>query len=426
MHNFRGFDETLVPLMTTNFLVGENSTGKSSFLSLLRVMSDPAFQFYARFPLPDELELGGFHDIVSAWSAEKNSFRVGHVDVTRKDDGRHSLEFAVHTFVDGGGTPRLSRYSQLRRGVVSTLLFDRKRTRYRTEESLLTFGDEESACKEFCAMVQSECTATAGFKSFPRDVPPDPPLPIALSIMQSLSKTGRWKSAGMDAEILALNAVTWIAPIRTKPMRIYDSMRRGYSPEGEHAPVLLRRTLSSRTRSQAVADRLKEFGQASGLFETVTTHSFGNGSQNPFEILVKFEGAELNISNVGYGVSQVLPLIVEFLTSSSGEVFAVQQPEVHLHPRAQAALGDLLFELAKDGENSIYVETHSDYLIDRYRLAMRDDKNPPDSQVVFFKRTCNGNVAVSLEIGSDGQYPGNQPTEFRDFFVREEIKLLDV
>lgn len=158
---------------------------------------------------------------------------------------------------------------------------------------------------------------------------------------------------------------------------------------------------------------------------SVTAHSFGKGNQTPFELLVKFSGAELNIKNVGYGVSPkgFLPLIVEFLTEERRKTFAIQQPEVHLHPKAQAALGGLLFEISKEQGSSFYIETHSDYLIDRYRLSMRKNKNPPDSQILFFTRTINGNKACIIPIENNGSYK-DQPKDFRDFFIKEEMRLL--
>jgi predicted ATPase len=134
----------------------------------------------------------------------------------------------------------------------------------------------------------------------------------------------------------------------------------------------------------------------------------------------------LNISNVGYGVSQALPLVVEFLDKEKNATFAVQQPEVHLHPRAQAALGDLVYQLAIDRNHSFFIETHSDYLIDRFRLAMRRGKPQATAQLLFFQRTDNGNEAISVPISSDGKYPQNQPRELRDFFVKEESRLLDI
>jgi predicted ATPase len=124
-------------------------------------------------------------------------------------------------------------------------------------------------------------------------------------------------------------------------------------------------------------------------------------------------------------VSQVLPLVVEFLSKGKNERFAVQQPEVHLHPRAQAALGDLLFAMADEKGHSFVIETHSDFLIDRFRYALSKGKAKIDSQVVFFSRREGGNQVKVIPIDGSGQYPTTQPKEFREFFINEDLKMLD-
>ena len=72
---------------------------------------------------------------------------------------------------------------------------------------------------------------------------------------------------------------------------------------------------------------------------------FGTDLTAPFELDVVIGGQVLRTINVGYGVSQVLPIIVDLIAGRQGSWYAVQQPEVHLHPKAQAALGDLIYEL---------------------------------------------------------------------------------
>ena len=78
-----------------------------------------------------------------------------------------------------------------------------------------------------------------------------------------------------------------------------------------------------------------------------------------------------NLVDVGYGVSQALPILVDTLQRpAADEVFLLQQPEVHLHPRAQAELGS--FFVSQAGKKRRFViETHSDYLVDRVRMEIR-------------------------------------------------------
>jgi len=427
MNNFRGFTDTVIPLRQTNFLVGENSTGKSSFLSLLTLASQPQFWFMPDFSFQDELDLGGFNDIVSAWAEDKTDLQVGVVNTKKSDkSGRIELAFNIHTFAEKNGAPKLSQHSQLADNQLTTLVFESSRTKFRVRDFNSDFASEGEAIAEFRKIINSE-RDIRGLKTIPKTISADLPLSIAISVALDLHSNAEKKPRYAFKTRMPLDmGITWFAPIRTKPKRFYEGMKRNYSPEGEHSPMLLREALKSRTRSSKFAKSLEEFGNSSGLFETVIAHTFGKGSQTPFELLVKFSGAELNINNVGYGVSQALPLVVEFLTSEKRQTFAVQQPEVHLHPKAQAALGGLIFELAKERGHAFFIETHSDYLIDRYRLSMSKGNNPPDSQVVFFVRTAKGNKAHVLPISNDGLYPKEQPKEFRSFFINEEMKLLDI
>lgn len=423
MDNFRGFNKTLIPLKQINFLVGENSTGKSSFLSLLYLLSRPSFWFSPELSFQEEVDLGGFRDIVSAWSEDKSTFQIGVVMTKKDKSNRTEMSFSINTFNEKDGSPKLARNFQLKGNNLTTIILDKQKIKYETTKYTSSFNEELDAIEFFEAIIKSHKTNLSSLKQLPRSFPINVPLSIAHTLIQSIESGDKNPRSEFRAEIPFAMNMTWVAPIRTKPKRFYDGLTHNYSPEGEHIPLLLRKTLRSRAKGKKFEEHLSDFGKSSGLFESVTAHSFGKGNQTPFELLVKFSGAELNIKNVGYGVSQVLPLIVEFLTEERKRSFAIQQPEVHLHPKAQAALGGLLFEIAKEKGSSFYIETHSDYLIDRYRLSMRKNKTSPDSQILFFTRTPNGNKPYVIPIDNNGSYK-EQPKEFRDFFIKEEIKLL--
>ena len=102
---------------------------------------------------------------------------------------------------------------------------------------------------------------------------------------------------------------------------------------------------------------------------------------------------------------------------------------MHLHPKAQASLGAYFYHVSKTDEKSFLIETHSDFLIDRYRREYALDKEKKDSpaQVLFFKRNTKGkNEMHVIEIEPDGSYSANQPKEFREFFINEGIEMLNL
>jgi len=219
-----------------------------------------------------------------------------------------------------------------------------------------------------------------------------------------------------------------MAPIRTTPKRTYDGYTKPFSPEGEHTPYVIRKELSvSIKQKNEFKKALEVFGKDSGLFKSVGVSQFGNDSAAPFELIIVLSDKPLRINSVGYGVSQVLPVVVQLLTNEKRSWLAIQQPEVHLHPKAQAALGDVMFHSALQESQTLFVETHSDYLIDRFRLNMRNQELPSDfAQLVFFERTKVSNIIHPMVIEDSGEYPEDQPAEFRNFFLEEHKRILGV
>jgi predicted ATPase len=81
---------------------------------------------------------------------------------------------------------------------------------------------------------------------------------------------------------------------------------------------------------------------------------------------------EITIKHVGFGVSQILPIIVQGLIMPPGGTLVLEQPEIHLHPKIQSLLFDFLYSLILQGKN-IIIETHSDHFITRMRRRVAED-----------------------------------------------------
>jgi len=222
------------------------------------------------------------------------------------------------------------------------------------------------------------------------------------------------------------NELAWLAPVRSKPKRTYDAYKSDYSPEGDHTPYLIKRILDKESSAKDFKKFSEEIGKESGLFEGISVKQYGRGATSPFELDVIINNKPLSVCSVGYGVSQSLPVFVELFSRAKNTWFAIQQPEVHLHPKAQAALGSVFFSLASSEGKKFFIETHSDYAIDRFRISYRKSKEAtkPEAQILYFERKGNGNTIYQLEIGPDGELPSDQPEGYRSFFVKEEMQLL--
>ncbi|MGH9427925.1 MAG: AAA family ATPase, partial [Terriglobia bacterium] len=218
-----------------------------------------------------------------------------------------------------------------------------------------------------------------------------------------------------------------VAPVRTKPRRTYDPVSDDFRPEGDHIPLILARALSptssSKERDQ-LKDALVKFGDASGLFTEVRVKNLGKSPSDPFQILVAVAGRPFNLSDVGYGVSQSLPVLVESALAGRRRLLLLQQPEVHLHPRAQAALGSFFVQLAATQQKQFVIETHSDYLIDRVRQEIaKGTIDPGLVQLIFFERSHSESKIYPLSLDRHGNIL-ETPISYRDFFLREEEALL--
>jgi hypothetical protein len=430
--NFRGFSDACIPILDVNFLVGENSTGKTSFLGLLKLLSGPNLFFGKRFD-DEHIGFGGFSDMVSAHSSDRSYFRIGFVWEQMSEKKEKSVVTGcLLTYVEEKGLPQLSQCTFSRNGNTISLRLG-KDIHYR--EDKCAAGKPE----ELISLLRTEWVrhhADKERKYIKLAVPPSirrgMPILVALSFILDRSKQSVRDDeiSIFPPDIDFVPELTWLAPIRTKTKRTYDQLsQESFSPEGAHTPYLIRRIL--RTPTQKSAIRLRNFfanvGKTSGLFQDVQIKPYGRGANAPFELDIVLDGKALNVNSVGYGVSQALPVLVEVILRNPDTWFAIQQPEVHLHPRAQAALGDVFFELAVTDKKHFLIETHSDFTVDRFRLNYVKSKGvKPSGQILFFERKEKHNTITPLVIGKTGELPPDQPESYRQFFIREQLNLLNI
>jgi len=102
----------------------------------------------------------------------------------------------------------------------------------------------------------------------------------------------------------------------------------------------------------------------------------------------------------------------------------IQQPEVHLHPKAQAALGQFFVDANLQKQQSFVLETHSDFIVDRVRLSIANGSiKKEDVAILFFERQRLENKIHVIRLDTDGE-PMNPPRTYRDFFLGEQMKIL--
>ena len=225
------------------------------------------------------------------------------------------------------------------------------------------------------------------------------------------------------------------SPIRSRPKRTYDPTREFDDPEGSDVPMYLMRIEATEKKNwEALKTQLVEFGRNSGLFENIDVKNFGRSLGAPFQLQVKVRGPNANMVDVGYGVSQILPILVQILNPSISKnvrrdpmqsfFSLLQQPEIHLHPRAQAEFSSLLAKLASQTNQSFIIETHSDYMIDRARIEIRKGNiKPEDVSLIYFEPKRNIVRVHNISFDKMGNMEG-VPPHYREFFLLESKRLM--
>lgn len=420
LDNFRGFSEAIVPITQVNFLVGENSTGKTSLLELLETFSKmPFWLFEPRFGVPGSQQRH-FLDLVSAFSKNKKTFSIGAVELS--EDASDNFGIIV-SYVNMDGRPVPSRVSIVQGHSIRTV--HGKLWRSKKGEPYLfrskAFKKNKSSSMARMQTLAALHKSPVGFESKAlTEEHQGAPLFIRFEDQLFDLKEG---DRPVRAPYPFMTSFVELAPIRTKPRRTYDAPQTDFSPEGEHVPYVIKKRLASKSQAEAFQRFLEEAGRSSGLFKSIKLRQYGNGPLAPFEMKVVLGPTALGLDNVGYGVSQALPVLVEMFVRPRRATFAIQQPEVHLHPKAQATFGDVIAELARAEEKCFFVETHSDFTIDRFRLNLRTNGKIP-AQLLFFERTEGGNKVTSISINDSGELDGNQPDSYREFFFNESLALL--
>jgi len=165
---------------------------------------------------------------------------------------------------------------------------------------------------------------------------------------------------------------------------------------------------------------INNFGRKLGLFRQLKVKKT---SHDQFEVLINVSGSFHNLIDVGFGVTSLLPLIATICNVSSRSLFLLQQPEVHVHPSAQADL----IKMISRSDHSFVIETHSDHIIAWLRILVKEKVlEPSDVAIIYFERVPEDESSSYLHQISLDQHANliGQPKSYRQFFSTETNRLL--
>ena len=133
------------------------------------------------------------------------------------------------------------------------------------------------------------------------------------------------------------------------------------------------------------------------------------------------DSPEVLITDVGFGVSQILPVLVLCYYVPKGSIIVLEQPEIHLHPFVQSALADVLIDVVKNREVQVIVESHSEHLVRRLQRRIAENVIQPDDIALYFCQIEDGASQIEqLNVDLFGNV-SNWP---KDFFGDEMGDLL--
>lgn len=228
-------------------------------------------------------------------------------------------------------------------------------------------------------------------------------------------------------------SLCYLGPLRTKAERLYswtgsEPESVGYAGENTVAAILAARNRKislvktgaaraspAKPFAEIIALKLKEMG----LIDEFKVNPISQQRQE-YEVKVRAKGSQdwVDLPDVGFGISQVLPVLVQCFYAPHGSVIIMEQPEIHLHPSAQAALADVMIDVVnsrEDGENrniQLIIETHSEHFLRRLQRRIAEDIVPKDKVSAYFANTTKTPAALDpLEIDIFGNIR-NWPKDF--------------
>lgn len=227
-----------------------------------------------------------------------------------------------------------------------------------------------------------------------------------------------------------LDEIYYLGPLRSPPRRVYQWS--GDSPpdvgqEGEYTiAALLSAAEADRKlnrRQQMKKQRFDEFIASwlvdLGIIARFRVRPVAEGRKE-YEVLVRTQkdSPEVKLTDVGFGVSQVLPALVQAFYCPAGSTVWMEQPEIHLHPKAQSVLADAFVSAIHSYENGsprgtqLIIETHSEHFLNRLQRRVAEGTLMTHEVAVYFVKNKKGTAELeALKLNDDGEI-SNWPENF--------------
>ena len=438
--NFKTWESVDMPLGRVTALFGTNSSGKTSilqFLLLLKQTKDATDRSIALDLNGDLVQLGTITDAIHRHDNDRAiRFRC---DFARHDELR---------LLDPEGKRRKAMAISRRFAIESEVVVKQQAPfarllRYFFEPLVFSLTTKNGDDTQFELKEEGSGAPLKRTSGRPWALPG----PIKSYAFPDQART-YFQNTGFlsDLELAyeeAIDRIFYLGPLRQYPSRDYLWARSRPSDVGQRGEraiaAILAATEAGETRNLKPKAHHKSFQEiiAYWLMEMGLVHSFtvteiAEGSNRwQARLRTRPGAAEVLLTDVGFGVSQVLPVITLLYYVPEGSTVILEQPEIHLHPLAQAHLADVILNVAQRRKVQVIVESHSEHLLLRLQRRIAEDESGAtgrDVKLYFCELVDGRSSMVPLQLDLWGQilnWPKNfMGDAFGETVAAERARLL--
>lgn len=417
LKNFKSFasmDDLDIRPITV--IVGKNSCGKSSLIQSLLLLKQTL-----ESPLPVQLCLDG--RFIKCSSLKELSYKLPPINTAsieytlNFDDISLNLAFS-NKRVNGSYIPVVTKRVLIDSEGNKEDIADIKHWEIKKILKNLNFPVEISKVTNTSILYNKFTPETVRFEFTSKDGDIEKAsLPISF-----LSKMERKVKTDINREI---RGIKYLSPVRAMPERAYlhySQQVDELAPDGSNAAHVLWskrdelvRWKGSNIKTSTAVNKCLE---CLGLSQKITPSKTGDVLYS-IGVSEKLSGGKVALSDVGFGYSQILPVILMGLVNKNENLILLEQPEIHLHPSSAANLADLFLEFINNGSRFL-IETHSQELINRLRLRVIEKPELKSKINIVFVDSNNqhGSNIKQFEIDENGMFPS-----WPDGFLDESEKI---
>jgi predicted ATPase len=223
----------------------------------------------------------------------------------------------------------------------------------------------------------------------------------------------------------------YIGPLREHPQRLYTWSSQDILSVGSRGEAAVDALLASAGTAggsdespspNSLLGKVNEWLRRLGMAVVIKLVPLASRGRY-YELRLRTAGTDVDVlaTDVGFGFSQILPLVVQSYLAPENSIIILEQPEIHLHPAVQADLADLLLEVAKERKIQFIVESHSEHFLRRLQQRIAEaEMTAQDVSIYFCEASPDGSRATRLLVDEYGQIT-NWP---KDFFGAVEDDLM--